>query len=136
MHTKKRKVALEDGIILFGVGQKSIVKYIVSYNPEKDVYKLNIIGGRGRASGFIVRVKYFFEGDTLYKHGYRMYKHTAALEKKYIVYLVRQTLHNKLGKIKQIMERTHLLAPKKMLAINLLCDNMIRGVAQIDRRVK
>lgn len=136
MLAKKRKVALADGIVLYGVGQKSIVKYYVSYVQEKDVYKFQLIGELGTKSAFITKEKHFYEGETLYKHGYRIYSHTAALEKKYVIYLVRHNMHSKLKMIQALIERVNNLSPNKMLAISLLCDNMINEAAKIDKRIR
>ena len=136
MYKKKKKVALADMMVLYGVGLKSIVKYYVSHIPEKGVFKFQVIGERGNTSAFTTKQKEFLEGETLYKHGYRIYTHTKSLEKKYIIYLVRQNLHSKLKKIEQIMARANMLAPDKMLAISLLCVNMIRQASEIDRRIK
>jgi hypothetical protein len=140
MPTKKRKVALKDCIILYGVGLKSVVKYAVSLVTSKcgtkHWYKLQVVGEHGRTSYFTTKKEEFFEGDTLYKHGYRIYMHSAAIEKKYISYLVRHNLHTKLKKISKIMERANGLSPNKMFALSLLCDNMIIEAAKIDRRIK
>jgi hypothetical protein len=136
MPARKRKVALADGIVLYGVGLKSVVKYFVTHIPEKDAYKLQVIGERGRKSYFTTKQKLFLEGDTLYKHGYRIYMHSAAIEKKYVSYLVKHNLHSKLKKIYNIMERINDLSDKKMFALSLICDEMIREAAKIDRRIK
>lgn len=136
MSGKKRKVVISDGMVLFGLGQKTIVKYLVSSIPEKSAFKVQLIGERGRASSFICRLTQFYEGDTLYKHGYRMYKHSAQLEKKYVAYLVRHNLHGKLKKIHRIMERINNLSMQKMLALSMVFDNMLERAEQIDRRIK
>lgn len=136
MSVKKRKVALADGMILYGAGLHTVVKYYVQYIPEKDLYKLQVIGEVGRKSYFITKVKQFYEGNTLYKHGYRMYRHSAGMEKRYVSYLVKQNLYAKLKKIHNIMERIKHLNNDKMLAMSLVCDNMLREAAKIDRRLK
>lgn len=137
MPAKKRKVVnLYSGLILYGVGLRSIVKYIVSHVPEKDVYKLHVVGEKGSKAAFSVKIKQFYEGETLYRHGYRMYTSTVKIEKRYVSYLVKQSLHSKLKKISEIMARCNHLSNDKMLSISMICDHMIREVCKIDKRIK
>ena len=103
MYTQKRKVALADGMILYGVGIRSIVKYVVMAIPEKDAFRLYIVGESGRNKSFMTKIKEFYEGETIYKHGYRMFRHSASIEKKYVRYLVKHNLYSKLQKIKAIL---------------------------------
>jgi len=136
MHTQKRKVALEDGMILYGVGVRSVVKYIVKAIPEKKAFRLYVVGESGSNKSFMTKLTEFYEGTTIYKHGYRMFRHSASVEKKYVTYLVKHNLYSKLQKIQAIMERAHQMSPDKMFALALLCDNMLRDAAKIDRRIK
>jgi hypothetical protein len=45
-------------------------------------------------------------------------------------------MHSKLKMIQTIIERVNNLSPNKMLAISLLCDNMINEAAKIDKRIR
>ena len=136
MSTKKKQIPFEDGMTLYGVGQKSIVKYLLAYIPEKDAYKISIIGGKGRASSFTVKEKHFTQGETLYKHGYRMYSYSEKLEHKYVSYLVKHSLYIKLQKISLIIERANRMTIEKMVALSKICDTMIDQSSEIDRRIK
>lgn len=135
MYTGKKKVALQDGITLYGVGQKVIVRYLVIYVPEKDAFKIIVDGAKGRSAYFITKAKHFIEGDTLYKHGYRVYSYSYKLEKKYVSYLVRHTLHSKLQKVEAIVGRVNKMSLEKMAQLVKICDNMIEQAATVDRRI-
>lgn len=136
MYRKKKKVELSNAMVLYGVGQKTIVKYLVAEVPGKEAFKLQIIGDSGRASSFTYRGTEFFEGDTLYKHGYRMYRHSAQIEKKYVSYLVRHNLYGKLKKIYKIMDRINNLSMDKMLRLSFIFDKMIADASEVDGRIK
>jgi hypothetical protein len=135
MHTGKKKVALQDGITLYGVGQKVIVRYIVFYMPEKNAFKIVVDGAKGRSGYFITRATHFFEGETLYKHGYRVYSYSYKLEKRYVSYLVKHTLYSKLQKVEAIVERLNKMSLEKMAELVKICDNMIEQASQVDRRI-
>jgi len=136
MSQRKKQVALQDGMIVYGVGLKTIVKYYVKHIKEKNAYKFTLDIQNGRVASFTIFVDFFIEGETLYRHGYKIFSYKNHWEQQYQARVVKHNLVKNLKKIETITKRMNKMNVEKMILLSKVLDNMFEAAASVDRSLK
>lgn len=132
MHKRKKTIPITEGLVVFGFGYKTAVKYVFG-KKENGKWRVYIHDGT-RKLMFQYGQDTFTNGGTLYKNGLRCYIYTIAKERQWKAIKIKQNVMATLEQMQVIIDRTKRASPAKTLLVSNAIQNFFTEYGKIYKR--
>jgi len=132
MHKRKKTIPITEGLVVFGFGYKTAVKYVFG-KKENNKWRVYINEGTRKLT-FLYDGDTFTNGGTLYKNGLRCYIYTIAKERQWKAIKIKQDVMATLAQMQAIIDRTKRASPAKTLLVSNAIQNFFLEYRKIYKR--
>ena len=133
MRRSKKTILLKQGDHLIGFGHRTAIKYVVLRTHENGGWVIKTVDEKP-GTQFHYKSNTFTDGSTLYKNGLRCYVHNKVKDRQWMAIKSRQSVHQKLVRLSEIVDWSKKASDARILDIDILLDNFIEGYRQLRRR--